>query len=557
MRHSRISIFLLLVSYLLTGLTGQAASRPNIILIMLDDFGNGQFAPISRHLTVEDISQEHLDFVNSLGENSYTAAEALALSQKAMPTMNSLADEGVVFTQAYSTSNLCAPARTGLATAKRQIRWGAYRNMDINILGLPDGSVLAERLQDSGYATGFIGKWHMGTKDHALKEAVLAEHGLEPSMPYPKLRGEHPEVYREVVQTGVIGSVVDRDHPLNHGFDYYFGYNSWTCPFYDSEMLWENHTYTGLQTKYNTDLFTDKALAFMERVHRAGEGNPFFVKIAYHATHAPLDPLAPEEYSTPFNSEHEYLDVFYSHVYAVDQNIKRMLQWLEENGHKENTLLIFCADNGATCTPRSVLPGNAPSGGYKGTLKQGAFQVPLLLWYPRGFSQRGVMDAYVSTMDIMPTALIFAGVELPLDLDGKSLQPLLQGQTQESPHDLFIWAGIHSRAWGFGRYGTPGNPDGWRDGSPGGWVIKDKSGHLLRRISSMPAGLHPDLPDGHPARFELIDTRTDPHELINLYQEEPEIADQLKRQYEAFSEKLPEPAYKGWREDSWRVILRN
>ena len=97
--------------------------------------------------------------------STYTAEEALAISRHAMPTMSELARKGVVFTSAFATSNLCAPARTGLLMGKLQNRSGLYQNTDVEGKGMPDGAVLAARLNTAGYATAFIGKWHAGPRD--------------------------------------------------------------------------------------------------------------------------------------------------------------------------------------------------------------------------------------------------------------------------------------------------------------------------------------------------------------------------------------------------------
>ena len=116
-------------------------------------------------------------------------------------------------------------------------------------------------------------------------------------------------------KTGYWGSVVERDHPLNNGFDYALFYNLWECPFYNSELLWENREYTGISTEYNTDLFTRTAINFMEE--SLDEGKPFFMELALHAVHIPLNVDAPEVYSKHFDTGSEMVDQFYSHIYEV------------------------------------------------------------------------------------------------------------------------------------------------------------------------------------------------------------------------------------------------
>ena len=529
-----------------------AASRPNIVLVLLDDFGVGQFAPMAKHLSVEDISHEHLQYVASLGDKRYTPGTALEFSQRAMPTMDKLAESGVLFSNAFASSNLCAPSRQGILTARRHIQWGAYRNMDVNICGLPENSVLARVFQQAGYATGFIGKWHVGGKDQALRDAVLKRHGLDPDSESTAW-DKRPDILREITQTGFNGSVVAGSHPLNNGFDYYFGYNRWECPFYDSELIWENHRYTGLQKQYNTDQFTDKAIQFMDSA--LSQDKPFFVEISYHAMHDPLDPLAPELYRQPFQSGNEYVDKYFSHLYAVDQNIQKVLDFLKQKKQLDQTMVVFTADNGATCTARSVLPGNAPHSGYKGSFRQGGFKVPLLIWYPQGIQRRGLVQQSVSTMDVLPTAIDLAGLTLPHNLDGKSLLPTLNSQSSEPVHDYLVWAGIHSRAWGFDYALNPDPPVTWRDRSPGSWVVI-KDPYLLRYVGAIPADLHPDLPLGVSERYELYNIRKDPLELHNLYFAKPDKTQELTQLYRELSSQFPEPHYKGWHQNSWQPLLK-
>lgn len=532
-------------------LIAAVSQRPNVVLVLMDDFGVGQFSPLTKHLSVEDINYSHLQFVASLREKQYSPLTALEFSQQAMPTMDRLASNGVVFTNAFATSNLCSPSRAGLLTGCRNIDWGGYRNKDINICGFPDNSVLVEHLQSAGYETGFVGKWHMGGHIEALKNDLLNEHGLDPRTTDTDFY-QTTDIVSELKSTGYYGSSARRTHPLNNGFDYYFGYNLWECPFYDSELIWENHQYTGLQKQYNTDLFTDKAIQFMDRA--ITDEKSFFIEIAYHAMHDPLDPLAPEQYRKRFHSGNEYLDKYFSHLYAVDQNIDKILNFLEQNEQLSNTMFIFTADNGATCTDRSVLPGNTPHSGYKGSLRLGGFKVPMLIWYPDKTKRRGMVSTAVSTMDLLPTVLDFADIDVPNNVDGKSLRILLSDTTDAPVHDHLILAGIHSRAWGFDRYLIPAPAVTWRDNSPGGWVVI-KDPFLLRYVSDLPAGLYPDIPLGLPEQYELYNIWNDPLELHNLYLALPDTAKMLKNLYKELATQLPEPYYKKWRHESWEPII--
>ena len=274
-----------------------------------------------------------------------------------MPGMVELARGGVVFSNAFASSNLCAPSRSGLLMGRLQNRYGLYQNTDVEKPG-PRGAVLAERLQQAGYATGFIGKWHAGRRDESLREGVFRKHNLTRGGLARLAPEQRKRIDRELAGTGYIGSAMPEYHPLKNGFDYYFGYNHYQCPFYNSEEIWENWTYTGLQERYNTELFTDKAVQFIRGARK--QAKPFFLQVSFHAMHGPLQPKAPERYFNKFPSPSRDLTNFYAHVNAVDEGVAAIRRELGEEW--ANTLFVFTADNGAPLSMQSPLPGNAPSG---------------------------------------------------------------------------------------------------------------------------------------------------------------------------------------------------
>jgi len=500
--------------------TAEDRKRPNIIVVMMDDFGIGHFAPHAEHLRADQNDPALMKHIRERGQ-TYDEQEALAISRSAMPTMTALAREGVVFTNAFATSNLCAPARTGVLMGTLQNRFGLYQNTDVDSRGMPDGAVLAGQLKNAGYATGFIGKWHAGPRD-----TTLPQQGA-----------------------GRTGSVIRRAHPLNNGFDYYFGYNHYQCPFYDSEQIWENWDYTGIQKQYNTELFTDKAIAYMKESRRAGR--PFFVQVAYHAMHAPLTPRAPDRYFRKFEGSPLVLQNFYAHVYAVDQNIAAMRDALGADW--DNTLLVFCGDNGAPASSGWPPPANAPHRGHKGTFLLGGIKVPLLMRWPAGFRGGERRNELVSVLDVMPTALDAARIEAPRDLDGRSVLPLLSGKSRKV-HDHLLWAGIHARSWGYLGATTMGadNPEKRREESPGAWVVTDGR-YVLRYVTATPAELFSDMPKGRPGGYELYDMREDPLEQRNLTGQLPQVVRELRAVFEKEARTFPPPV--SWRADRWREMM--
>lgn len=522
------------------------ARRPNILIVLLDDFGVGHCSPYSERLEAASLDRDYHAFLRSRNV-PYDLEEPLALSRRAMPNLSALAKQGVVFTQACSSSNLCAPARAGIFTGQNPNRFGVYNNIDFERTGLPRGSFLVERLQRAGYATALIGKYHTGTRRHALRDGVLAKHNLKPGQ-LAKLPPEHrAPIDREVAATGYEGSVIDDHHPLNYGFDYYFGYNHHQCPFYDSEQIWENRAYTGRQPQYNTELFTDKAISFARQA-RAG-GKPFCVELSLHAMHGPLRPPAPARFFDPFASRSFELQNFYGHVNAVDAAITR---FREAIGPEEwnNTLFVFAGDNGAPVSLGTPPPGNGPHRGHKGSYFVGGIRVPLLLHWPAGIARARRSNALVSTLDIMPTALQAAGVEVPREIDGKGLLSVAAGKAAKAREHLIL-SGIHSRAWGYSGETTLGRAEARREESPGAWVLTDGA-YLLRFTGDIVPGLYRDAAAGVPAHYELYDLREDPGETRDLSKQLPQVVERLRKRYESEARAFPAPAL--WRRDRWAEL---
>ncbi len=544
-----ISLFIAMLSFIRHKLRGQLQpDKPNLIFIMMDDLGYSQVGWTSENISPDDYDPHFLRY--TLAGGDYTPEQALEFARRSTPTLSRMANSGVIFSNAFTPSNLCAPSRIAMATGILQNRWGIYRNIDIEAHGPKPGSILAERLKDAGYATAHVGKWHMGSRDLSMIPEFMKKHGIKDSAGiYPPLT-QYPEIRKNLYDNGFAGSTTPEHHALNHGFDYYYGYNMWESPFYNADNVWEGFEHAGINPEYNTDIFTDKAIAFIEQ--SIEQQKPFFVQIHYHAVHGPLDPKAPDSYYDRFDSESFILNNFYAHVFGVDENVRRLEELLKDKGLADNTIFVFISDNGGSIGGRSTMPGNAPYRGHKGNFLLGGIRVPMFFYWPKGIKAPLVTDHLVSGMDILPTFVDAAGGQLPGDLDGKSLLPLLKGISDEPVRDYLLWSGIHARAWGFMINTSFLTAYQERERAPAAWgVVKD--GYILRYVSETEPGLYKEIPEGAPAYAELFHYISDPGETKNLIEKEPDIRKDLQLIWEKESVSFPPPVR--WRRDRWEAIV--
>lgn len=527
-------------------------NKPNVLFIMMDDLGYGQFGIYNDTINTEDFNPWFVHLVDSL--QGYSLEQSLEFSKTAIPTLTSLAKSAIIFTNAHTSSNLCSPSRLGIATGTLQNKWGVYRNTDSEELGIVPGTHLAEKLKDLSYKTAHIGKWHVGKRDNNIIRKAREKLAASGSENFGDV-----EVNRLAEKLGYSGSVIEEHNPLNNGFDYYFGYNHWASQFYNSTLVWENFEHAGKQEGYNTDVFTDKAIGFMEK--QIDVGNKFYVQLHYHAVHDSLEPRAPDKYFNKFDSDSYDLNNFYAHVYGVDFNVKRIVDFLKEKGQFENTIIVFTSDNGAMCGGKyngnktgSPLPGNTPFSGHKGTYYQGGMRVPMFVHWPVGIKTPAVLNQLISTMDILPTAIEAGGGKVPEDINGKSLLSLIQNPDDTEIHDHLIWAGIHSATWGYLITKTTKTHDTERPFAPPAWVVR-KGDYLLRFVGKVDPGIYLDFPEGDGGRIELYNVIKDPAEFINLAQSMPEKVNELAHIY--FNESIEFKPPAEWPKEKWEELVNS
>ena len=325
------------------------------------------------------------------------------------PNIDSIASNGVKFTDGYVSYAVCSPSRAGFLTGRYQQRFGYERNPRWSPgnreSGLPlSETTLADTLGKVGYKTGLIGKWHLGC---------------------------HPDL-----------------HPLKRGFHEFFGHLGGGHRYFpeeltlqhteqaksgdeaDSYKLWIMRDQTPVKTtQYLTDEFSDEAACFIER-HKA---SPFFLYLAYNAPHSPLQ--ASEKYLARFPGiTNEKRRTYAAMVSAVDDGVGKILAKLREHGIDKNTLVVFLSDNGG---PPENGSSNGLLRGGKSSPWEGGIRVPFAAQWPDQIPKGLVYRNPVIALDIFAT--IAAGAKAPLDparpLDGVNLIPYLTGASSGAPHD--------------------------------------------------------------------------------------------------------------------------
>ena len=352
-------------------LPAQPARRPNILVILADDLGyqdlGFQGSP--------DIRTPHLD---------------------------RLAATGLRFTNGYVSHPFCSPARAGLMTGRYQHRFGHENNMVFDpadaTTGLPlSETTLAEELARAGYATGLVGKWHLGA--------------------HPKFH-PHKRGFQEM--WGFIGGGHDYFHPGTPGDpDQHFipiEFNGKIVP----------------EKEYLTTALGREAAAFVRRHAH----HPFFLYLAFNAPHTPLQ--APQSYLRKYPGIHDPdRRTYAAMVTAMDDAIGETLDALREKGIEDNTLAVFLNDNGG---PSGNASSNHPLRGTKRTLYEGGVRVPFVVRWPGSPLMGKTSDAPVTSLDVLPTALTAAGVKpRARTLDGVNLLPALEGKSPFAVDRSLYW----------------------------------------------------------------------------------------------------------------------
>ncbi len=324
------------------------------------------------------------------------------------PNLDRLAKSGVRCVSGYVTHPFCSPSRAALMTGRCQQRFGHEFNPVYDPLdpaeGLPRTErLLPEFLRDAGYATGWIGKWHLGASPAHT----------------PRQRG-----FQETF--GFIGG----------GHQYW----NWTPNQRQYTLPIERNGTPVEVSQHLTTVFGDEAAAFVKR-HSM---NPWFLYVAFNAPHMPHQP-------TPDRlARFAHLDAsrakYAAQVSLMDDAIGATLDAVRESGQQSRTLVFFFSDNGGPDGNASV---NTPLRGHKGQLYEGGVRVPFLVSWPGRLPSGKDYAQPVSSLDVFATALACAGVPMPADrpYDGVNLVPYLAGERQGDPHPRLFWRTGGGQRW--------------------------------------------------------------------------------------------------------------
>ncbi|HSZ57479.1 MAG TPA: sulfatase-like hydrolase/transferase [Tepidisphaeraceae bacterium] len=404
-------------------------SQPNVILIMLDDLG-------------------------SVDANCYGSTDLET------PNIDALAESGVRFTQFCSAAPVCSPSRAAVLTGRYPQRAGLADNASSRPggPGLPaDEITLAKMFKDCGYATGHVGKWHMGYQPQIMPNAK----GFDESF-------------------GHMGGCID-----NYSHFFY-----WDGP--NRHDLWQNGREIWRDGIHIGDLMVHQCHSFLD----ANQGKPFFLFWAINQPHYPLQgrPKWREHYKDLPSPRSMYA----ASVSTLDELIGQVIAKVKELGLAEKTIIALQSDHGHSTEDRAF-GGGGNAGPYRGakfSLFEGGIRVVSLISWPGTLPKDAVRQQLVTGCDWLPTLAELTGVAPPhRRIDGKSMLPVISDANAPTAHPTFFWQLGNQWAAREGNWKLIGNPRDTSNKAP--LTAKDKLflSDLAAGVSEMTnrAAAHPDI----------------------------------------------------------------
>ena len=320
------------------------------------------------------------------------------------PNIDALAAKGVKFTQFYSAAPVCSPSRAALMTGRYPQRAGLANNASSSHggRGMPTEQVtMAEMLKSAGYATGHVGKWHLG--------------------------------------------YVEEQMPNGQGFDYSFGHMGGCIDNYSHFFYWQGPNRHDLwrqgkevwhDGEFFPDLMVNEAAAFIEK----HADQPWFLYWPINTPHYPLQGTSAwrEKYRNLPSPRREYA----AFVSTTDEAIGRLLSKLEELKALDNTIVIYQSDHGHS-TEERTFGGGGSAGPYRGakfSLFEGGIRVPAIIRWPAKLPAGESRSQLCTACDWFPTVAKLCDVPLPKrKIDGHDITSVIQSAKADSPHAIFHW----------------------------------------------------------------------------------------------------------------------
>lgn len=349
------------------------ARQPNVILVYTDDQG-------------------------SVDVNCYGAKDLIT------PHMDALAKRGVRFTQFYSAAPVCSPSRAAVLTGRYPQRAGLASNAGSKpgSVGMPaEQLTMAEIFKAAGYATGHVGKWHLGYVEETMPNAQGFDYSY-----------------------GHMGGCIDN---YSHFF-YWSGPNRHDL-FRNGKEIWEDG-------EFFPDLMVREAGQFIE----ANKDRPFFLYWPINTPHYPL------QGTDAWRKKYEHLEaprkMYAAFVSTTDEKIGELLAKVDQLGLTDDTIVIFQSDHGHS-TEERTFGGGGSAGRYRGakfSLFEGGIRVPAIISWPGKLPEGEVRDQMAVSVDWLPTLLELCEIDPPdREIDGQNILPLIKSADAETPHKVFHW----------------------------------------------------------------------------------------------------------------------
>ncbi len=311
------------------------------------------------------------------------------------PHIDSIATNGIRFTQGYVSAPLCSPSRAGLMTGRYPTRFGHENNSMAGGKTLPlTETTMANRMKALGYATGIVGKWHLGEAVESL--------------------------------------------PVRRGFDDFYGVTANPGSYFHPRNFLDSRVSAEVQPVRQEAFYTTGAFAsFASEWIRRHKDAPWFLYLPFNAVHKPHE--APEKYLSRFahiaDPARRQFDGMLS---AMDDAVGAVLGTVRDLGLETNTLVFFISDNGA---PQGREGGNTPLRGGKHTTWEGGIRLPFLMQWKGTLPAGTTFGKPAVQLDVLPTCVAAGGgtIDPAWKLDGVNLLPYLRGKVKEGPHETLYW----------------------------------------------------------------------------------------------------------------------